>query len=138
MQYYYDNLENVINDENSITEEQRKNRVYALRRTAEDAFEPFEDYLNNAIRALKDMQHVRAEWRKVGSDNIAQLRLVGNFYEIPKDSTISFEEDLPKDVLQEGTIYGSWGEHKIIKILTEHKVVLSPLPCEKEMLFIVV
>lgn len=136
MQYYYDNLKNVINDENSITEEQRKNRVYALRRTAEDTFGPFEEYLNNAIRALKDMQHVKAEWRKVGCDNIAQLRLVGNFYEIPKESTIYFDEGLPEDILRDGIICGSWGVHKVIKILTKHEVVLSPLPREKEMMFI--
>ena len=55
----------------------------AIQKTAEEAFRPFEDYLKNAVHALKKKNDVTAKWDKIKSDNLAELKLEGYLFEIP-------------------------------------------------------
>jgi hypothetical protein len=57
---------------------------FAIQKTAKVAFEPFEGYLKNAIAALEKKENIKASWKKVGADNVAELRIIGALFEIPK------------------------------------------------------
>ena len=60
----------------------------AIKRTASTAFEPFELYLRNAINALEKKENIKAKWKKIKVDNIAELKIIGGLYDIPKRSTL--------------------------------------------------
>jgi hypothetical protein len=81
MQFYYFNLpkerELDINTNYRVSE--------GIRNTARRAFEPFETYLQNAITALEKKENIKAKWKKVKTENIAELRLIGKLYEIPSE-----------------------------------------------------
>ncbi|MEZ4776102.1 MAG: AAA domain-containing protein [Bacteroidia bacterium] len=107
---------------------------YAIKKTAKAAFEPFEDYLENAITSLKKKENIKASWRKVETDNVAELRIIGGLFEMPKETITKFE-DGAIDTAQVGDmIMGSANTHKIISI-NDIEVVFDVLPETDEMLF---
>ncbi len=79
MQYYYFNLpkEKELDFNTNIRVSE------GIRNTARRAFEPFETYLQNAIKALEKKENIKAKWKKIKTENIAELRLIGRLFEIP-------------------------------------------------------
>ena len=57
----------------------------AIQKTAEQAFSPFETYLDNAICNLKKKDDVKANWIKINENNLAELQLEGRLFEIPAE-----------------------------------------------------
>lgn len=57
---------------------------YAIQKTAKSAFEPFEEYLKNAIAALEKKENIKAKWKKIDVENVAELKIIGGLFEIPK------------------------------------------------------
>ena len=78
MKYYYLNLPKG----KDLEFDKNINVSTAIQRTAEDAFLPFEEYLKNAIDALKKKNDITANWIKIESDNLAELKLEGYLFEI--------------------------------------------------------
>lgn len=115
MKYYYFNLpkenQNIDFDKNiSIST--------AIQKTAEDAFTPFEEYLNNAIKNLKKKDDVKAKWVKINEQNIAELQLEGRLFEITTGKNrykISAENDFEPD-FEEPIICKINGEKKKINV----------------------
>ncbi|MEA3496195.1 MAG: AAA domain-containing protein, partial [Bacteroidota bacterium] len=71
------------------------------------AFSPFYQYLDTTIKALDKKEDIKATWTKVKQDNLVELKIIGNLYEIPKTTKIkllniekgvySIEGDYEKD-----------------------------------------
>jgi signal recognition particle GTPase len=107
---------------------------FAIQKTAKVAFEPFEGYLKNAIAALEKKENIKASWKKVGADNVAEIRIIGALFELPKE-TITIFEDGALDTAKVGDrIMGSANTHKIISI-NDSEVVFDVIPETDEMLF---
>ena len=79
MKHYYLNLPK---DNPDIEFKNNMGVSTAIQKTAEDAFTPFEEYLNNAIKNLKKKDDVKAHWVKINEQNIAELQLDGRLIEI--------------------------------------------------------
>ncbi|MEZ4935962.1 MAG: hypothetical protein R2799_00050 [Crocinitomicaceae bacterium] len=107
---------------------------FAIQRTAKAAFEPFEGYLQNAIAALEKKENIKASWKKVGSDNVAELRIIGGIFEMPKETLVQFEGGSLENAQIGEIVYGSRGEHKIVSI-TEKGYLFDVIPESKEKLF---
>lgn len=109
-------------------------RSTAIFTTAKAAFEPFEAYLDNAIQAFEKKSDVKAKWKKVDLENMAELQLVGGLYEVSKQTFVEFEEGALSDAEIGDVINGSAGQHRIETI---HKdgFVLDVLPDVDELLF---
>jgi hypothetical protein len=69
------------------------NLSYAIMRTAKDNLEPFEVYLNNVIKALEKKEGIKAKWKKVKTENMAEMKIKGGLYEIPKRTVIQVLEN---------------------------------------------
>lgn len=110
------------------------NASYAIQKTAKTAFEPFEVYLKNAIDALEKKENIKAKWKKVNIENLAELKIVGGLFEIPKQTIIQFEEGAIETAKVGDTIMGSANPHKILSI-EKNEVVLDIIPEPDEMLF---
>ncbi len=90
----------------------------AIQKTAEDAFTPFEEYLNNAIKNLKKKDDVKAHWVKINEQNIAELQLEGRLFEITTGKNrykISADNDFEPD-FDEPIICKVNGEKKKITV----------------------
>lgn len=107
---------------------------YAIQKTAKEAFEPFEAYLENAIKALEKKADVKAKWKKVDAENLAELQLVGGLYEVSKQTFVRLEGTGLENAQIGDSIFGSAGQHQITGI-KEEGFVLDVLPDADEMLF---
>jgi superfamily I DNA and/or RNA helicase len=130
MQFYYFNLpkekELDINTNLRVSE--------GIRNTARRAFEPFETYLQNAITALEKKQNIKAKWKKVKSENIAELRLIGKLFEVPKQTIVEIDDNIASEIQAGSTIRGSERDHNVISI-NGCDVVFDNVPEQDEMLF---
>lgn len=94
----------------------------AIQKTAKDAFSPFEEYLKNAIETLKKKDDVKANWIKIKSDNLAELKLEGRLFEIQtgkfRYKVVSADEGFEPD-FSEPLIYKENGEKKKLPISSE-------------------
>jgi len=59
---------------------------------ARKSFEPFEIYLQNIIKVLEGKK-TQAKWEKVKTKNTAQLIIIGELYEIPKETVINVQKN---------------------------------------------
>lgn len=107
---------------------------YAIQKTAKVAFEPFEGYLKNAIAALEKKENIKASWKKVNADNVAELKIIGGLFEIPKETITKFEDGAIDTAQVGNVIMGSANTHKILAI-NANEVVFDVLPETDEMLF---
>ena len=90
----------------------------AIRKTAEESFSPFENYLKNAIEALKKKEDVKANWTGIESENLAELKLEGRLFEIRTGKfryKVSADEGFEPD-FSEPLIYKENGEKKKLSI----------------------
>lgn len=130
MQYYYFNLpkekELDINTNYSVSE--------GIRNTARRAFEPFETYLQNAITALEKKENIKAKFKKIKTENIAELRLIGKLFDVPKQTTVQIDESIAIEMQETTSIMGSASVHKIVSA-NGNNIVFDVLPIENEMLF---
>ncbi len=79
----------------------------AIMHTAQNAFTPFNQYLDTTIKALDKKEDIKATWTKVKADNLVELKIIGSLYEVPKITKIkllniekgiySIEGDFEKD-----------------------------------------
>lgn len=130
MQYYYFNLpKDRERDFNGNIK-----TSYAIMQTARRAFEPFETYLQNAITALEEKQDIKAKWKKVKSENIAELRLIGKLFEVPKQTIVEINDNIASEIQAGSTIRGSERDHNVISI-NGCDVVFDNVPEQDEMLF---
>jgi superfamily I DNA and/or RNA helicase len=105
---------------------------YAIMKTATSSFEPFENYLQNAINAM-EKKEIIAKWKKVETGNIAELRIKGKLYEIPKNmQVLLLVENL--DIKVGDMLRGSFTDHKIL-LVNEMNIALKPPMEEYEDLF---
>ena len=107
---------------------------YAIQKTAKSAFEPFEEYLKNAIAALEKKENIKAKWKKIDVENVAELKIIGGLFEIPKKTLTQFENGMLETAQLGDTIMGSANPHKIVAI-EDNKVIFDITPEEDEMLF---
>ena len=130
MQHYYFNLpkdkELDINTNLSISE--------GIRNTARRAFEPFEFYLQNAITALEKKQNIKAKWKKVKTENIAELRLIGKIFDVPKQTIVEIKNSIANEIQAGTVIRGSERDHTVIAV-NGINVVFDNVPEQDEMLF---
>lgn len=84
MQFYYTNLPK----DKPLDFQTNQSVSIGIMRTAQDAFKPFEGYLKKTIEAQKKKADVTATWKKVKTQNAAELKLIGGLYEISKNTTI--------------------------------------------------
>lgn len=101
MRHYYINLpkenQNIRFDKNVAIST-------AIQKTAEQAFSPFETYLDNAICNLKKKDDVKANWIKINENNLAELQLEGRLFEIPTEKfhyKIITDDDFKPDFSEE-------------------------------------
>jgi len=59
-------------------------------KTAQDSFKPFEDFINNSIKAM-EKKEVSSGWKKLKDGKSAKLELIGCLYEVPKRTTIQIK-----------------------------------------------
>jgi superfamily I DNA and/or RNA helicase len=130
MQYYYFNLPK----DYDLTFEKNKIVSSAINNTARRAFEPFETYLQNAITALEKKQNIKAKWKKIKSENIAELRLIGKLFEVPKQTIVEIDDNIASEIQLGSTIRGSERDHNVISI-NGCDVVFDNVPEQDEMLF---
>lgn len=130
MQFYYFNLPK----DYDLTFEKNKIVSSAINNTARRAFEPFETYLQNAITALEKKQNIKAKWKKVKSENIAELRLIGKLFEVPKQTIVEIDDNIASEIQAGSTIRGSERDHNVISI-NGCDVVFDNVPEQDEMLF---
>ncbi|HOJ66650.1 MAG TPA: AAA domain-containing protein [Paludibacteraceae bacterium] len=130
MQFYYFNL---LKDHELHFE---KNKIVssAIINTARRALEPFEMYLQNAITALEKKQNIKAKWKKIKTENIAELRLIGKLFEVPKQTFVQIDESIANDIKKETVIRGSVNDHRVVSI-DGSNIVFDILPEQDEMLF---
>lgn len=117
MRHYYLNLPKE-SSERLLTFEKNMSISTAIQKTAKDAFSPFEEYLKNAIETLKKKDDVKANWVKIKSDNLAELKLEGRLFEITTGKfhyKVSAEEGFEPD-FSEPIIYKENGEKKKLSI----------------------
>ena len=107
---YYLNLPK----EYDIDIETNKKVSFAVMKTAQESFEPFENYLKNAIEAMEKKEDITARWEKVKIENIAELKIIGKLYKVPKQFAIETKEGL--DIKKGDVLRGSTKDHKIIDI----------------------
>jgi hypothetical protein len=84
MLYYYLNLPKGKNLDFAENMRKSMGKLYA----AKDFFEPYETYLNNAIKALNNKAQIKARWKECTTENFAELKVLGNLYEIRKQTQI--------------------------------------------------
>jgi superfamily I DNA and/or RNA helicase len=107
---------------------------YAILKTAKNVFEPFESYLKNAINALEKKENVKAKWKKINVENFAELKIIGELFEISKQTFVQIEEG-NIDTLQVGSIImGSANTHKVLAI-EGNRIILDIIPELDELLF---
>ena len=117
MKYYYFNLPK---ENQNIDFNKNISISTAIQKTAEEAFLPFEEYLRNAIDNLKKKNDVEANWIPLKEQNVAELQLEGNLFEIPNEKyryRIIANDDFQPD-FEESLIYKVQGE--------KHKIEISP------------
>ena len=134
MRYYYTNLPKEWSDI------PLKNNVAistAIQKTAEDAFTPFQMYLNNAITNLKKKDDVKANWIKINANDLAELQLDGWLFEIPLEKfsyTIIVSDDFVPDFSEElryKTIDGKSGSLRITESQWKNKTLELGFKAEK-------
>jgi superfamily I DNA and/or RNA helicase/citrate lyase gamma subunit len=130
MQFYYFNLPK----EKELDIDTNLRVSEGIRNTARRAFEPFETYLQNAIAALEKKQNIKAKWKKVKSENIAELRLIGKLFEVPKLTIVEIDDYIASEIQAGSTIRGSERDHNVISI-NGCDVVFDNVPEQDEMLF---
>lgn len=130
MQYYYLNLPK----DYDLTFEKNKTVSSAINFTARRAFEPFETYLQNAITALEKKQNIKAKWKKVKTENIAELRLIGKLFDVPKQIIVEIEDSIANEIKAGTVIRGSERDYAVITI-NGCNVVFDNVPEQDEMLF---
>jgi superfamily I DNA and/or RNA helicase len=113
-----------------------KNKIVssAISNTARRAFEPFETYLKNAVAALEKKQNIKAKWKKIKTENIAELKITGGLFEIRKQIITRFEDGALDDVQKGDTIMGSANTHQILTI-DGNEVIFDTIPEDDELLF---
>ena len=115
MKYYYFNLPK---ENQNIDFDKNISVSTAIQKTAEEAFMPFEEYLKNAIDTLKKKNDVEANWIPLKEQNVAELQLEGNLFEIPNEKyhyRIIANDDFQPD-FEESLIYKVQGEKRKIEI----------------------
>jgi hypothetical protein len=73
MKYYYLNLQ----DEEDSSNKKIGEQFNSVRKTLGN----FEEYLNNVFQSLKERE-IKAKWRKIDTEDLFKLELIGNLYEI--------------------------------------------------------
>ncbi len=106
----------------------------AIKETARISLEPFETYLQNAITALEKKENIKAKWKKIKTDNIAELRLIGKLFEVQKHTIIQIEENIANEIQVGNTIRGSVKDHTVISINLNEVALDNDLE-KDEMLF---
>lgn len=107
---------------------------FAIQKTAKAAFGPFEVFLKNAISALEKKENIKANWKKVVSENTAELKIIGGLFEVPKVTITTFEDGKLETAQVGDVIMGSANTHKILS-LNGSDVVFDVIPESDEMLF---
>lgn len=130
MQYYYFNLPK----DYDLTFEKNKIVSSTISNTARRAFEPFETYLQNAITALEKKENIKAKFKKIKTENIAELRLIGKLFEIPKQIIVQIDDNIANEIQVGNTVRGSEKDHIVVSI-NDNKVVFDNVPEQDEMLF---
>ena len=130
MQYYYFNLPK----DYDLTFEKNKIVSSAINNTARRAFEPFETYLQNAITALEKKENIKAKFKKIKTENIAELRLIGKLFEVPKQTIVQIDENIANEIQVGNTVRGSEKDHIVFSI-NDNEVVFDNVPEQDEMLF---
>ncbi|MBR4531334.1 AAA family ATPase [bacterium] len=118
MRHYYLNLPK---DNSRLAFDRNMSISTAIQKTAKDAFSPFEEYLKNAIETLKKKEDVKANWLKIGSENLAELKLEGRLFEIQTGKfryKVLADEGFEPD-FSEPLIYKENGEKKKLPISSE-------------------
>jgi len=70
-----------------LTSEENIRVSKAIMYTAQNAFTPFYQYLDTAIKAFDKKEDIKATWTKV-KDNLVELKIIGSLYEVPKITKI--------------------------------------------------
>lgn len=130
MQYYYFNLPK----DYDLTFEKNKIVSSAINNTARRAFEPFETYLQNAITALEKKENIKAKFKKIKTENIAELRLIGKLFEVPKQTIVQIDANFANEIQVGNTVRGSEKDHIVVSI-NDNEVVFDNVPEQDEMLF---
>jgi RecA/RadA recombinase len=84
MLHYYLNLPK----DNTLSLETNKKVSQGILNTARRSFGPFEQYLQNVINVLEGKQEITATWKRLKSENKAQLFIKGALYKIAKKTVI--------------------------------------------------
>jgi len=74
--------------DNDLTFEKNIGVSKAIMHTAQNAFEPFNNYLHTTIKSLDKKEDIKATWSKVKQDNLVELKIIGSLYEVPKTTKI--------------------------------------------------
>jgi superfamily I DNA and/or RNA helicase len=101
---------------------------------ARRAFEPFETYLQNSITAIEKKQNIKAKWKKIKTENIAELRLIGKLFEVPKKTLVQIEQSFANEIKEGTVIRGSEKDHTVIS-KNGNDVLFDNVPEQDEMLF---
>jgi len=64
-----------------------------IMQTARRAFEPFQRYLQTVIRTMENKEAVQARWEKIKESNLAELRIIGGIYKIPRRTVIQARDN---------------------------------------------
>lgn len=130
MQHYYFNLPK----DKDLDIATNKRVSEAICRTARRAFEPFETYLQNVITALEKKENIKAKFKKIKTENIAELRLIGKLFDVPKQTIVQIDESIATEIQENTNIMGSASVHRVISV-NDNNLVLDVLPVENEQLF---
>lgn len=130
MQYYYFNLPKDIEHDF----QGNLKASYDIQISARRAFEPFETFLRNAITALEKKENIKAKWKPIKTENIAELRLMGKLYEVPKETIVQVDEVIADEIQVGNIIRGSEKDHTVISI-RDCDVIFDTIPEKDEMLF---
>lgn len=101
--------------------EEDKNRAFAIKKTAEDSFIPFEKYLKNVLYSVEKREKINAKWRKINFHNSYQLRLIGKIFEFENKNGLYKIELKNEDIdVEESLIYIVNGKKHKTKITPEN------------------
>lgn len=134
MRYYYTNLPKA---RSNISFDSNVKISTAIQKTAEEAFTPFQKYLNNAIDNLKKKDDVKANWIKINANDLAELQLDGRLFEIPSEKylyTIIVGDDFIPDFSEElrfKTVDGKSGSLRVTESQWKNKTIELGFKTEK-------
>lgn len=108
--------------------EEDNKRAFAVKKTAEDSFIPFEKYLKNVIDSVEKREKISAKWEKINFSNSYQLELKGRIFEFEnrkglykiKSKKQEIELEKQKIDFEESLIYFISGEKFKIKVTPEN------------------